>query len=52
MAARIVDFGFIAGLLILAVVLLFAGVSTLMGWSFIHDKLRFERKQDEKENLS
>jgi hypothetical protein len=48
---RIVDFGFVVVFLVVIVGLGTVGVMTLMGWSYVIDKLRFMRKQDEKEKV-
>jgi len=47
---RFVDYSFVIGLLVLVFVGLAVLVYSLMGWTFVHDKLRAEQKQDEKEN--
>ena len=49
MGGRIVEFGGIAVFLAGLAGLLFVGVSSLMGWSIVHDKLRREQKEDSKE---
>jgi hypothetical protein len=48
---RVVDFGAVVVLLVIVVGLGTIGVMTLMGWSYVHDKLRFESKQDSKEKV-
>ena len=45
----IVDYGIAVALLALFVILVGFGVASLMGWSFVHDKLRAETKEDKKE---
>jgi len=43
---KYVDIGFILFCVGLCVLLLFLGIYFLMGWTFIHDKLRKETKED------
>lgn len=44
---RFVEVGFILGLTLLVLTGIVVGFSSIVGWDFVHNKLRREKKEDE-----